>query len=84
MKVRSLLRRLRTSSQVLRREPGVVLRLPRFFWRTFKEGPRASLDRLRRLSDPLRFSVDYEAWLSEFGTTDLEKGAMQAWAEALA
>ena len=84
MKVRSLLRRLRTSAQVLRGDPGVVLRLPRFVWRTLKEGPRASLDRLRRLSDPLRFSVDYEAWLAEFGTTDLEKEAMQAWAVALA
>ena len=84
MKVRSLLRRLRTSAQVLRGDPGVVLRLPRFVWQTLRAGPRASLDRLRRLSDPLRFSVDYEAWLAEFGTTDLEKEAMQAWAVALA
>ena len=78
MKLRSLPRRLRTSAQVLLRDPGIVLRLPRFVWRTFKEGPRASLDLLRRLSDPLRFSHDYEAWLAEFGTTELEKEAMQA------
>ena len=86
MKLRSLISRLRTSVQVLRGSPGVVLRLPRFVFRAFKEGPRASLIRLRRLSDPLRFSVtyeDYEAWLAEFGTTELEKDAMQVWAEAL-
>ena len=84
MKVRPLIRRLRTSAQVLRGDPGVVLRLPRFVWRTLKDGPRASLDRLRRLSDPLRFSVDYEAWLAEFGITESEIEAMQAWAESLA
>ena len=83
MNVRSLIRRLRTSVQVLRGDPEVVLRVPRFAWQTFKEGPRASLERLRRLSDPLRFSVDYEAWLSEFGTTELEKVAMQVWAQEL-
>ena len=83
MKVRTLLRRLRTSAQVLRGDPGVVLRAPRFVWRTLKEGPRASLDRLRRISDPLRFSVDYEAWRAEFGTTVAEKAAMAAWAQAL-
>jgi glycosyltransferase involved in cell wall biosynthesis len=83
MKLRTLLRRLRTSAQVLRGDPGVVLRAPRFVWRTLKEGPRASLDRLRRISDPLRFSVDYEAWRAEFGTTAEEKQAMAAWAEAL-
>ena len=83
MKLRTLLRRLRTSAQVLRGDPGVVLRAPRFVWRTLKEGPRASLDRLRRISDPLRFSVDYEAWRAEFGTTPEEKQAMAAWAEAL-
>ena len=83
MKVRTLLRRLRTSAQVLRGDPGVVLRAPRFLWRTLKEGPRASLDRLRRISDPLRFSVDYEAWRAEFGTTAEEKAAMAAWAQEL-
>ena len=83
MKFRTLLRRLRTSAQVLRGDPGVMLRAPRFMWRTLKEGPRASLDRLRRISDPLRFSVDYEAWRAEFGTTAEEKQAMAAWAEAL-
>jgi glycosyltransferase involved in cell wall biosynthesis len=83
MKFRTLLRRLRTSAQVLRGDPGVLLRAPRFVWRTLKEGPRASLDRLRRISDPLRFSVDYEAWRAEFGTTAAEKQAMAAWAEAL-
>ncbi|WP_010312499.1 glycosyltransferase family 2 protein [Synechococcus sp. CB0101] len=83
MKFRTLLRRLRTSAQVLRGDPGVLLRAPRFVWRTLKEGPRASLDRLRRISDPLRFSVDYEAWRAEFGTTAEEKQAMAAWAEAL-
>ena len=83
MNVRSLIRRLRTSVQVLRGDPEVVLRVPRFAWQTFKEGPRASLERLRRLSDPLRFSVDYEAWLSQFGTTELEKVAMQVWAQEL-
>lgn len=83
MKFRTLLRRLRTSAQVLRGDPGVVLRAPRFVWRTLKEGPRASLDRLRRISDPLRFSVDYEAWRAEFGTTAEERAAMVAWAQAL-
>ena len=83
MKFRTLLRRLRTSVQVLRGDPGVVLRAPRFVWRTLREGPRASLDRLRRISDPLRFSVDYEAWRAEFGTTAQEKAAMAAWAQAL-
>ena len=82
MNVRSLFRRMRTSAQVLRGDPGVVLRLPQFVWQTLKQGPRASLDRLRRLSDPLRFSY-YEAWLAEFGTTEAEKEAMQAWAESL-
>ena len=82
MNVRSLFRRLRTSVRVLRGDPGVVLRLPQFVWQTLKQGPRASLDRLRRLSDPLRFSY-YEAWLAEFGTTEAEKEAMQAWAESL-
>ena len=69
MKLSTLLRRLRTSAQVLRGDPGVVLRAPRFVLRSLREGPRASLDRLRRISDPLRFSVDYEAWLSAFATT---------------
>ena len=83
MNVRTLLRRLRTSVQVLRGDPGVVLRAPRFVWSTLKEGPRASLDRLRRISDPLRFSVDYEAWRAEFGTTAEEKAAMAAWVQEL-
>lgn len=83
MKLSTLLRRLRTSAQVLRGDPGVVLRAPRFVLRSLREGPRASLDRLRRISDPLRFSVDYEAWLSAFATTAEEKVAMAAWAQAL-
>jgi GT2 family glycosyltransferase len=83
MKLRTLLRRLRTSAQVLRGDPGVVLRAPRFVWRSLNEGPGASLDRLRRISDPLRFSVDYEAWRAQFGNTADEKAAMAAWAETL-
>ena len=66
MKFRSLIRRLRTSVQVLGGDPGVLLRLPQFVWRSLKEGPRASLNRIRRISDPLRFSVDYESWLAAF------------------
>jgi glycosyltransferase involved in cell wall biosynthesis len=83
MKLRTLLRRLHTSTQLLRSDPRLVLRVPRFVWRSFKEGPRASLDRLRRMSHPLRFSVQYEAWRQEFGTTVKEKGAMAAWAQEL-
>ena len=83
MKFRPLVRRLRTSAQVLRGDPGVLLRLPRFVWRTLKDGPRASLDRMRRISDPLRFSVAYESWLAAYGTTPAEKQAMQVWAESL-
>ena len=83
MRFRTLLRRLRTSAQVLRGDRGVVLRLPRFVWRTLKDGPRASLARLRRISDPLRFSVEYEAWCAEYEPTEAERLAMQAWAAAL-
>jgi hypothetical protein len=83
MKIKALLRRLRTSAQAWRREPGLLLRAPHFFWRSLREGPQATLDRLRRISDPRRFSVDYEAWRAEFGTTAEEKQAMAAWAEAL-
>lgn len=83
MKIKALLGRLRTSAQVLRRDPGLVLRVPRFLRRSLREGPRASLDRLRRISAPLRFSVNYEAWRFEFCSTDAEKAAMAAWAQAL-
>ena len=83
MNIRSLFRRLRTTVQVLRGDPGVVLRVPQFVCQTLKQGPRASLNRLRRLSDPLRFTVDYEDWLAEFGTTEAEKEAMHSWAESL-
>lgn len=83
MVIRTLLRRLRTAILVLRGDPGVVVRAPRFVRRTLREGPRASLDRLRRITDPLRFSVDYEVWRAKYGTTAKEKQAMAAWAEAL-
>ena len=84
MKISSLVLRLRTSAQVLGAEPSAVLRLPRFLWRAFREGPRASLNRLRQLSDPLRFAVDYKAWLEAFHTpTAEERVAMRTWASAL-
>lgn len=86
MKVHSLLRRLFTSARVIQREPGVLFRMPRFVWRGIKEGPRSSLHRLRRVTDPFRFSSSseyYQDWRDQFGTTDQEKAAMAAWAEAL-
>lgn len=84
MKLFSLLGRLRTSAQVLRSDPKTVLRLPRFLWRAVREGPRASVNRLRQLSDPLRFAVDYQTWLEAFHTpSPEERSAMQSWALCL-
>ncbi len=79
MKLRTLLRWLRTSAQLLGGHPGMMVRAPRFLWRTVRDGPRASLGRLRRISD----LVDYPAWRAEFGSTNVEKAAMAAWAQAL-
>ena len=86
MKVHALLSRMLTSARVFRREPDVLVRAPRFIWRAIKEGPRLSLHRLRRITDPLRFtasSPNYQAWRDQFRTTDQERAAMAAWAEAL-
>ena len=86
MKVQALLRRLFTSARVIRREPDVLFRAPRFVWRLLKEGPRVSLDELRRITDPFRFSsssANYQDWRDQFGTTDQEKVAMAAWSESL-
>jgi glycosyltransferase involved in cell wall biosynthesis len=83
MKTSTLLHRFRILARVFRADPALLLRTPRYVLRSLKEGPRASLDRLRRVSHPLRFSSDYGAWRSEFGTTVEEKAAMAAWAQAL-
>lgn len=82
--MRSLLRRLRTTVTVLASDPEVLLRLPRFAWRSVQEGPRASWKRLRQITHPERFSLNYEAWLAEYHTpTAAELQAMQRWAEQL-
>lgn len=83
MKFSVLLHRLRVLGQVLRKDPQAVLRAPRFLKRMLREGPDETLARLRRISDPRRFSVDYEAWRAEFGTTAAEKVSMSDWAQAL-
>ena len=85
MKLRTLLRRLRTSAQVLRGDPGALARAPGFLWRALREGPKLSLSRLRALSDPSRFTPDaYRSWLAQFQEpTEQERQAMQAWASAL-
>jgi glycosyltransferase involved in cell wall biosynthesis len=57
--------------------------VPRYVQRMLREGPDETLRRLRRITDPRRFSVDYEAWRAEFGTTAAEKAAMADWAQAL-
>ena len=81
MNVRTLLRRLRISAQVVQGDPKVVLRIPKFVWRFLKEGPRASLDRVRLLSDPERFAPSYSTWLEAFHLpTPEEREAMQLWA----
>jgi glycosyltransferase involved in cell wall biosynthesis len=85
MKLRTLLRRLRTSAQVVLAHPGALARAPRFAWRAFREGPQLSLARLRALSDPSRFTPNtYRSWLSQFHElSDQEREAMRAWAEGL-
>ena len=85
MKFRSLLRRLRTSAQVMLADPGSLVRAPRFLWRALREGPQLSLARLRALSDPSRFSPDYyRSWLAEFQQPSAEERQdMQAWAAGL-
>lgn len=83
MKTSTLLHRFRILARVFTADPALFLRTPRYVWRSLKEGPRASLDRLRRISHPLRFSSDYAAWRTEFGTTVEEKVAMAAWAQGL-
>ncbi len=86
MKFRTLLRRLRTSAQVVLADPAALGRAPRFVWRALREGPQVSLARLRALSDPSRFTPDaYRSWLAEFQAPNLqEREAMQAWAAQLA
>ncbi|CAK6697401.1 hypothetical protein MNNICLKF_02237 [Synechococcus sp. CBW1107] len=86
MKLRTLLRRLRTSAQVVLADPAALGRAPRFVWRALREGPQVSLARLRALSDPSRFTPDaYRSWLAEFqAPTPQEREAMQAWAAQLA
>ena len=67
MKLRTLLRRLRTSAQVVLTHPGALARAPRFAWRALREGPQLSLARLRALSDPSRFTPNtYRSWLAQF------------------
>ena len=86
MTFHALLRRMLTSVQVIRREPVVLFRTPRFVWRAINEGPRLTLRRIKYITDPFRFSsssLNYQAWRDKFGTTDQEKAAMTAWAEAL-
>lgn len=85
MKLRSMLRRLSTSAQLLHREPQALLRIPRFVRRMLQEGPAETLMRLRQLSDPLRFVQNYPQWLErEHNPTAEEQGSMRAWAEGLA
>ncbi|MBW0167218.1 MAG: glycosyltransferase family 2 protein [Vulcanococcus sp.] len=85
MKLRTLLRRLRTSAQVVLAHPGALARAPRFAWRALREGPQLSLARLRALSDPSRFTPNtYRSWLAQFhDPSDQEREAMRAWAEGL-
>lgn len=85
MKLRTLLRRLRTSAQVVLTHPGALARAPRFAWRALREGPQLSLARLRALSDPSRFTPNtYRSWLAQFhDPSDQEREAMRAWAEGL-
>ena len=85
MKLRSMLRRLGTSAQLLRREPQALLRIPRFVGRMLQEGPAETLMRLRQLSDPLRFVQNYPLWLErEHNPTAQELVSMRGWAEGLA
>ena len=85
MKLRSMLRRLSTSAQLLHREPQTLLRIPRFVGRMLQEGPAETLMRLRQLSDPLRFVQNYPQWLErEHNPTAQELVSMRAWAEGLA
>ncbi|MCP9805806.1 glycosyltransferase family 2 protein [Cyanobium sp. T1B-Tous] len=83
MTIRTLFNRLGSFAQVLIVNPGLVRRGPRFAWRALKEGPRASIDRMRAVINRLRLSLDYRAWQAEFGTTVEEKLAMRDWAQAL-
>lgn len=84
MKLRSMLRRLGTSAQLIRREPQALLRLPRFAARMLQEGPAETLMRLRQLSDPLRFVQNYPLWLErEHNPTVEEQASMCSWARSL-
>ena len=85
MRFITLLRRLRTSAQLVLSHPGALARAPRFVWRALCEGPQLSLARLRALTDPSRFTPNtYRSWLAQFHElSDQERGAMSAWAEAL-
>lgn len=84
MKVRSLLRRLSTSFEVVRRDPQAMLRLPGFALRMMREGPVETLARLRQISDPWRFIQNYQVWLEgHHDPSHEELAAMVAWAEGL-
>ena len=84
MKVRTLLRRLRTSAQALRNDPQALLRLPAFALRMLQEGPVDTLARLRQISDPWRFVQNYSTWLERHhDPTPDELAEMAAWARGL-
>lgn len=82
--LRQLRRRFGTLSELLRREPQLLLRLPFFAWRMVREGLPQTMERVRYLSDPLRFAQDYSDWLTLFHTLrPEERRAMQSWARCL-
>lgn len=84
MKLRSMLRRLGTAIELMRREPGVLLRIPHFLSRMVQEGPAETFMRLRQMSDPLRFVQNYSNWLVEQHNPTVEElEAMRCWAVAL-
>jgi glycosyltransferase involved in cell wall biosynthesis len=85
MKLRTLLRRLRTSVQVVLADPGAFARAPRFVWRAMREGPQLSMARLRALSDPSRFTPNtYRSLLAQFHQpSEQEREAMRVWAAGL-
>lgn len=84
MKVRTLLRRLRTSAQALKNDPQALLRVPAFALRMLREGPEETLARIRQISDPWRFVQNYPNWLvRHHDATPDELASMAAWANGL-
>jgi O-antigen biosynthesis protein len=85
MKLRTLLRRLLISVQVVIADPGALGRAPRFVWRAMREGPQLSVARLRALSNPSRFTPNtYRSWLAQFHEPfEQECEAMRQWAAGL-